>query len=89
MPGGIVAGVQLFRSCPTLRSHGLAALQASLSFTISWSLLSLRSIKSVMPSNRLILLPPSPPALDLAQHQGEMERRKSSFSPWMALKGIR
>ena len=37
----------------------------------------------------LRLLPPSPPALDLAQHQGEMERRKSSFSPWMALKGIR
>ena len=27
--------------------------------------------------------------LSLAQHQGEMERRKSSFSPWMALKGIR
>ena len=32
-----------------------AALQASLSFTISWSLLKLRSIESVMPSNHLIL----------------------------------
>ena len=32
-----------------------AALQASLSFTISWSLLRLRSIESVMPSNHLIL----------------------------------
>ena len=32
-----------------------AALQASLSFTISWSLLKLISIESVMPSNHLIL----------------------------------
>ena len=32
-----------------------AALQASLSFTISWSLLKLMSIESVMPSNHLIL----------------------------------
>ena len=41
-----------------------AAHQASLSFTISWSLLKLMSIESVMPSNHLILcrpllLPPS------------------------------
>ena len=41
-----------------------AAHQASLSFTISWSLLKLMSIKLVMPSNHLILrclllLPPS------------------------------
>ena len=40
------------------------ARQASLSFTISWSLLKLMSIESVMPSNHLIvcrplLLPPS------------------------------
>ena len=32
-----------------------AACQASLSFTISWSLLKLMSIESVMPSNDLIL----------------------------------
>ena len=41
-----------------------AACQASLSFTISWSLLKLMSIELVMPSNHLILchpllLPPS------------------------------
>ena len=41
-----------------------AACQASLSFTVSWSLLRLRSIESMMPSNHLILyqpllLPPS------------------------------
>ena len=35
-----------------------AARQASLSFTISWSLLKLTSIKSVMPSNHLILCHP-------------------------------
>ena len=35
-----------------------AAHQASLSFTISWSLLKLMSIESVMPSNYLILCCP-------------------------------
>ena len=35
-----------------------AALQASLSFTVSWSLLKLMSIESVMPSNHLILCLP-------------------------------
>ena len=35
-----------------------AAHQASLSFTISWSLLKLMSIKSVMPSNHFILCHP-------------------------------
>ena len=38
-----------------------AAHQASLYFTISWSLLKCMSIKSVMPSNHP-LLSPSPPA---------------------------
>ena len=40
----------------TLRPH--AAHQASLSITNSWSLLKLMSIKSVMPSNHLILRRP-------------------------------
>ena len=35
-----------------------AAYQASLSFTISWSMLKLMSIESVMPSNHLILCCP-------------------------------
>ena len=34
------------------------AFQASLSFTISWSLLKLMSIESVMPANHLILCRP-------------------------------
>ena len=46
------------------------ALQASLSFTISQCLLKLMSIESMMPSNHLILSPPSSPALNLSQHQG-------------------
>ena len=41
---------------------------ASLSFTISWSLLKLMSIDLVMPSNHLILCPPPPPALNLSEH---------------------
>ena len=35
-----------------------AACQASVSFTISWSLLKFMSIKSIMPSNHLILCRP-------------------------------
>ena len=48
-----------------------AVCQASLSFTISQTLLKLMSIESVIPSNHLILCwPPSPPALNLSQNQG-------------------
>ena len=48
-----------------------AASQASLSFTISQSLLKFISIQSVIPSNYLIFCHPlSPPALSLSQHQG-------------------
>ena len=48
-----------------------AARQASLSITNSQSLPKLMSIELVMPSNHLILLSsPSPPALNLSQHQG-------------------
>ena len=44
-----------------------AAYQASLSITNSQSLLKPMSIESVMPSNHLIL---SPPTFNLSQHQG-------------------
>ena len=51
------------KSCQTL-CHPMGFHQASLSFTISWSLLKLMSIELVMPPNhlilcRLLLLPPS------------------------------
>ena len=45
----------------SLQPHGVAAAcQASLSFTISQSLLKLMSIESMMPSNHLILCHPLP-----------------------------
>ena len=47
------------QSCPTLCEPWTAARQASLSFTISRSLLKLMSIESMMPSNHLILCLPS------------------------------
>ena len=46
------------QSCWTLVTPWTAAHQASLFFTISWSLLKPKSIKSVMPSNHLILCHP-------------------------------
>ena len=46
-----------------------AARQASLSFTISQSLIKLTPIGSVMPFNHLVLSPPSPPAFNLSQYQ--------------------
>ena len=48
------------------------APQASLSITNSRSFLKLMSIKSVMPSNRLILSS-SPPAFDLSQLQSPFQ----------------
>ena len=46
------------KSCLALLTSWTAAHQASLSFTISQSLLKLMSIELVMPSNHLILCPP-------------------------------
>ena len=56
-----------------------AAQQASLSFTISWSLLKLMSIESVMPSNHLILchpllLPSIFPSISLFQLVGSLHQ---------------
>ena len=52
----------LLFTCPVVfdsfQLHGLAARQASLSFTISWNLLKLMSIESVISSNHLILCCP-------------------------------
>ena len=44
--------------CLTLATPWTAPHQASLSFTISWSLLKLMSTESVMPSNHLVLCCP-------------------------------
>ena len=55
-----------------------AAHQASLSITNSQSLLKLTSVKSVMPSNHLILLSTSLPTFNLSQHQGLFQWVSSS-----------
>ena len=62
----------LFSSCCVrlFETPWTAAHQASLSYTISQSLLKLMSNESVMPTSHLILLSPSPPAFNLSQHQG-------------------
>ena len=65
----IVVVVQWLSHVQLFATPWTAACQASLSFTISPSLIRLMSIKSVMPSNHLILFPHSPPALNLSQHQ--------------------
>ena len=60
----LLSHVQLFATSWTVER------QASLSFTISQSLLKLISIELMMPFNHFILSPCSPPALNLSQHQG-------------------
>ena len=57
-----------------------AARQASLSFTISLSWLKLMSIELMMLSNHpIFLLPPSPHALSVSQHQGLFQWVGSSY----------
>ena len=72
------SSVQLLSHVRFFATPWTAAHQASLSTTNSWSLPKLMSIESVMPSNHLILPPPSPPALNLSQHQGLFQRVNSS-----------
>ena len=60
----LLSRVQLFATPWT------TACQASLSITNSQSSAKLMFIESMMPFNHLILLSPSPPALNLSQHQG-------------------
>ena len=54
----LVAVVQLLSHVQLFVTPWTTACQASLSFTISWSLLKLMSIESVMPSNHLIICLP-------------------------------
>ena len=54
----VVAVVHSFSCVQLFATPWTVARQASLSFTISWSLLKLMSMESVMPSNHLILCHP-------------------------------
>ena len=66
------------QSCLTLATPWIAARQASLSITISQSSFRLTSIKSVMPSNHLILgrplllLPPVPPSIRVFSNESAL-----------------
>ena len=65
-PGGLFQGLykimnqfsSVAQSCPTLCDPCIAACQASLFITNSWSLLKFMSIESMMPSNHLTLCQP-------------------------------
>ena len=67
----------------------IAAHQASLSITNSWSLLKLMSIESVMPSSHLILccclllLPPIPPRIRVFSNESTQDTIKSAW--WASL----
>ena len=62
--------VQLFSRVRLFATPWIAARQASLSITISQSLLKFMSIELIMPSNHLILCcSPPPPAFSLSQHR--------------------
>ena len=70
-PPGAQTAVQLLRPAQLFLTPWTEACQASLSSTVSRSLLKFVSVESVMPSNQLILCcPPSPPTLNRSQHQG-------------------
>ena len=69
------------QSCPTLCDPMIAARQASLSITNSWSSLRLVSIESVMPSSHLILfhplllLAPIPPSIRVFSNESTLRMR--------------
>ena len=58
LQGSFYISVQLLSYVQLFGTPWIAAHQASLSITNSWSLLKLKSIESVMPSNHLILCCP-------------------------------
>ena len=69
------------QSLSHVRLFAIAARQASLSITNSWSLPTLMSIKSVMPSSHIILyrhlllLPPIPPNIRVFSNESTLRMR--------------
>ena len=68
-PQCLISSVQLLSCVRLFETPWTAAFQASLSITNCRNLPKPMSIESMIPSNHLILLSPSP-ALNLSQHQG-------------------
>ena len=79
-----VQSVQSFSRAQLFATPWTTACQASLSFNISWSLLKLMSIESMMPSNYLILCPQSfSSCLQSFPASGSFpSRRVSLLLPW-------
>ena len=75
---GIFSSVQLLSRVLLFATPWIAACQASLSITNSWSSLRLTSIESVMPSSHLILcrplclLPPVPPSIRVFSNESTL-----------------
>ena len=76
--------VQSLSLSDSLGPHGPMPGLASLSFSVSQSLLKLMPVESVMPSNHLILChQPSFPALNLSQHQTLFITDKAGNLPFL------
>ena len=77
----VTQSVQLFSRVGLFAIPWIAAGQASLSITNSWSSLRLKSIESVMPSSHLILchplllLPPFPPSIRVFSNESALHMR--------------
>ena len=75
------SSVQLLSRVRLFATPWIAARQASLSITNSWSSLRLTSIESVMPSSHLIvchpllLLPPIPPSIRVFSNESALRMR--------------
>ena len=80
-PSNVVVVVQSLSCVQLFVILWIEACQASLSYTISWSLLKFMSIESMIPSNHLShpLSPCSPPALNLCLYQGLFQWVNSSY----------
>ena len=81
MPEKIFSSVQSLSCVRLFATPWIAAHQASLSITNSWSSLRLTSIESVMPSSHLILghpllfLPPIPPSIRVFSNESTLRMR--------------
>ena len=77
----VISSVQLLSCVRLFATPWIAAYQASLSITISWSSLRLISIESVMPSSHLILgrplllLPPIPSSIKVFSNESTLQVR--------------
>ena len=79
-----LSSVQFFSRVWLFATPWIAARQASLSITNSWTSLKLMSIESVMPSSHFILcrpllLPPIPPSIQVFSNESTLRMRWSKY----------